>query len=57
MRNDMKECMVYAKDRKMILCSAFGCMFSIGIAGIIVLPYFMGPVSYTHLTLPTNSLV
>ena len=41
MRNDMKECMVYAKDRKMILCSAFGCMFSIGIAGIIILPYFM----------------
>lgn len=46
MRNDMKECMVYAKDRKMILCSAFGCMFSIGIAGIIILPYFMGQWSY-----------
>ena len=46
MRNDMKECMVYAKDRKTILCSAFGCMFSIGIAGIIVLPYFMGQWSY-----------
>lgn len=42
----MKECMVYAKDRKMILCSAFGCMFSIGIAGIIILPYFMGQWSY-----------
>ena len=57
MRNDMKECMVYAKDRKTILCSAFGCMFSIGIAGIIVLPYFMGQWSYDRRIGPLHMIL
>ena len=53
----MKECMVYAKDRKTILCSAFGCMFSIGIAGIIVLPYFMGQWSYDRRIGPLHMIL
>ena len=57
MRNDMKECMVYAKDRKTILCSAFGCMFSIGIAGIIILPYFMGQWSYDRRIGPLHMIL
>ena len=53
----MKECMVYAKDRKTILCSAFGCMFSIGIAGIIILPYFMGQWSYDRRIGPLHMIL
>ena len=53
----MKECMVYAKDRKTILCSAFGCMFSIGIAEIIVLPYFMGQWSYDRRIGPLHMIL
>lgn len=43
---DMKECIVYAKDRKCLIGEAFGSMFLLGISGVIMLPYLMRQWSY-----------